>query len=780
MPTVNRVKLSLYERGTLGWAMNDNPSGTNPVLSVSTVSGKAVLGLSYTAQTGKAVSYGTNHPGYNFTVTPGEILACSGFVGGTGTGAQGIALLFVNAAGSVVSQTESLTVPLNAAFPTQVGLILPVPPAAVTAFVLLYLNPTANGAATASLSQVMVSSVSSAQTGFPVFVPGPNALDGADQTSQNTAADTTNVGGVPAATVNANITAAANLASTANATAAIGAQLASDVADNNKFSSTEKKRWVEKIAALNTTVPAEVSQANALGLNAQATALNAAFTALTGYLSATVSGGPTSNTPPPNYLDTAHTSAISSNTFKSYVDNFEAAETALTTAAQNYSQILSIGTTANLFTDDSFTRFVTSNAEWLQISGFVSQPDTAGQRIVSTAGVGEAIAMAAPFSLSVNDRIDIQFEYYVDSNVPNTGTFGAYLQIFDANANLLGSFGIALAFNIVTRNTFVKMTGSFYVSQAVVQSGQNLANAAVGHIYLECQNHTAGNVYLRKPSALQTPNALANLNSNGRGTTALLNSTSVVAGIKILNNTGFVLSSTANGTTNVNINIAAFTYTTDTGVTLSYPSATIVGAPFSTTFYVWRIDPNLDGGTGYSVSQSLTDAAKPGNLYLGYLTTPSSAGTGGGGGGGGASNCVMEGMWIDAEDGPILAKDLKVGSRIWALTEDRTGCELVEVESNDPGTNICLRIIAASGARLALAVNTPMDLRDGSGSVMAMNAWSIDVASRMGGELGWGACTIEAIHDFQPVRQILCGGRMFFAGENPSQFIASHNGISKY
>ena len=86
-----------------------------------------------------------------------------------------------------------------------------------------------------------------------------------------------------------------------------------DVADNTKFSSVEKTRYVDLINSWDESVPKDIAAANALGLTAQAAALQAAYTNLKDYLVAN------------HYAQIGSSDSINRNLFKANVRGFTSA-----------------------------------------------------------------------------------------------------------------------------------------------------------------------------------------------------------------------------------------------------------------------------------------------------------------------------------------------------------------------------------------------------------------------------------------------------------------------
>lgn len=106
----------------------------------------------------------------------------------------------------------------------------------------------------------------------------------------------------------------------AKAQAAAAKAFADDVADNNKFSKDEKKRYKNKVNEWTTTVPSLVAQGNTMGLTTQASALSTAWTDFYNYLVAN------------HYNDTSDSDSISRTTFQAKEGAFSNALTNLANA----------------------------------------------------------------------------------------------------------------------------------------------------------------------------------------------------------------------------------------------------------------------------------------------------------------------------------------------------------------------------------------------------------------------------------------------------------------
>lgn len=777
LPTVNRVKLSLMEKGTKGWKVRYNPSS----LAVSIAKGTfGTNGFPYVqigatpSAIGQVVSVGTDD-GYVFPVTVGERLCVSALVQGFGNCKLSIGYYKPDGTSLPGSAQDIATGTSPAAFTQWFGFVT-VPAGAASAYLELYNTSTDSGIPhNSAIQHPMVCSVSSAQALLPPFVPGPNADDGADQTGQNTALDTTNVGGTPSATVLANITSATNLANTANSTAAIGAQLAADVADNSKFSSTEKKRWVEKIGSLGATVTNLVNQGNSLGLQTLTSALNAAWINLNSMLNGY------------NYTDTAHTTSINSTTFKNTVTAFDNALSALAAGAQDYARIQSQHTTSSLFMDPRFER-VTDPSCWGTVdTRAIIQAAQDGRRVCFPSGQSSDVYMnTIPFVFGPNDRLDFECEYYVEPGAVagngEGGNFGCWGNVLDANGAQVENFGVITASVAASpKSNWYILRGSYFASKSLSPSKWVISQI---YLYIQCQPVTGGSVYIRNPRAYRVTAAQQGLGTNARALSATINTMAMLGGLKLLSNNQVALTQT-NASPTVTVNVPAFQWKFDNGLTVSYPSAAITGLAYSTTYYFWRSDPNLDGTGSYGVSTNIYDAQGPDKLYLGYFTTMANTGTGGGGGGGSGGsnpNCVDEDAWVACEGGDKPARDVEPGDRVWCLTDDMKGMELVPVLSNEPAITTQIRIETAGGAKLPLAFDTPMDFPIGDdvrGQDIAANCWAYPIgvwSGASGDPIDWQRALPKPEFDKRTVAKISLGGRTFAASlTKGGPYVLSHN-----
>lgn len=768
----NRVYFSKFEKGTSYWdVIAFSPQALSYTKGAAAAGGYNYFTISATATAaGQLMSFGSTKP---FSVTPGErLFAAARIEANQKATSPSLRVRYYDQAGANLSVDIAQSVSGPTGYGTRIGGFLPnlVPANAASATIDVIVASTAAGTLYVTLAEPMACAVPVGQTVFPTFTAGPNAVDGADVT----AIAWNSLTGVDPATTQAQVTAAKSVADSATATAAIGAQLAADVADNNKFSSTEKKRWVEKINSLDGQVSTLISQANALGLQTQTNALQAQYTALKLYLSATVSGGPTQNTPPPNYLDTGHTSSINSNTFKSYVYNFDGALSTLSTAAQKYAQTVATqtSTSANVFTDSNFERITSS--EWARFDSAIGIASDGGNRLEFPGGVNtDTVVTTQDFILGPNDMLDVEFEYVVRSGVTPAGAL-IVIQISgkDATAAALWTANIGL-----TVGASVKDTWTQYKGRVNVPAQTNYASTARASASVIVQAHQVNSIFIRKPKAYRVPAANSLTNTNGRLMAAKAQSSNSIAGLAVAQSLAVVITQTDGGGS-ITANIASNTYYFDDGSSISYPAGSLPGLVYQKTYFVWRNDPDLNGGTSYGASQTLTEAVGAGKIYLGFVNTAGPPGSGAlgstGGGKAGNQNCVDADAMVATIEGDKPARDIAPGDLVWCLSTDMTGLELVPVFSNHLADADQATLRTESGAELRLALDTPMDFPGGQG--IAANAWSFPVGVVECGAVRWERAEVLFEPVARTVAHISLGGRTFAARMRGSlHHVLSHN-----
>lgn len=244
-------------------------------------------------------------------------------------------------------------------------------------------------------------------------------------------------------------------------------------------------------------------------------------------------------------------------------------------------------------------------------------------------------------------------------------------------------------------------------------------------------------------------------------------------GIKSLNLTGFALSDSDAGGS-VTINIAATPFRLDDGRIINYPVGAIPGLAYNTIYFVWRNDPNLNGGTDYGVSTNVQDAHGTGKVYFGFWTTRATAGGSGGGGGGGVKDCIAHGMHVLTEAGPVLAEQVETGALLRTLGGDLQSLTWTPATSNEAHENQCVTIRTSLGAELTLALNTPCVTESGAW-VMAANAWMVRLPVLIRGELVWDDVVGVDPVGRLPVAAIKCHNATYAAGSDTDRMILTHN-----
>lgn len=183
----NRVPFSLFEAGMGGWSIGYNSASLPVSLSFGTGQGLAYLKPNVTTT---AVGQVLSLKSSSFPVTAGETLAVSCRYESIGWSVY-TAILFFNAAGSLISNTPVLSAPAGTSYGTYRSGTVVVPAGAVTAWMETYFTSTAvggSGTYPATIQQPFVCGVQDGQASVPAFVPGPNAYNAADVTGSNTAA----------------------------------------------------------------------------------------------------------------------------------------------------------------------------------------------------------------------------------------------------------------------------------------------------------------------------------------------------------------------------------------------------------------------------------------------------------------------------------------------------------------------------------------------------------------------------------------------------------------
>jgi hypothetical protein len=310
--------------------------------------------------------------------------------------------------------------------------------------------------------------------------------------------------------------------------------------------------------------------------------------------------------------------------------------------------------------------------------------------------------------------------------------------------------------------------GGAIATRANFRTDQGISQGYVGQTPWGTYNITSPAQFESRTQFLST--------SSGRASTGRMLPTNFNVGIRALASTFQLSDSDAGGS--VTINIAAATRTLDDGTTVSYPSGSITGLPYATTYFVWRNDPDLNGGSSYSYSTSIGDALGTGKVYLGAWTTRATAGGSGGGGsgGGGGEFCVRSSAFVRMTDGRFRrAIDVLRGDQIACLVEGAESWSLDSefVESNAIEMNECVQLKSASGILLTLALNTPIVTRQGWDIAANARGYALPVFDKDG--LRWEEIVEVVAVGKQAVAHIVANDCIYGAGDQPGAVIYTHN-----
>ena len=182
--TGNRVVLSQFEKGTIGWGTNTNGSSSTLANTGTNPQGLNVQGVA-TAASQWFNGYESNW----FGVTAGEQLACSALISTAANTTGNWVISYRNASGGNLGSDVRIgsLVAANTSTGTLCQAMVTVPATAVAALVYVQGISVAAGSISATMQQPMVQGVPAGQTTYPTFTPGPISTPGADVTSANTA-----------------------------------------------------------------------------------------------------------------------------------------------------------------------------------------------------------------------------------------------------------------------------------------------------------------------------------------------------------------------------------------------------------------------------------------------------------------------------------------------------------------------------------------------------------------------------------------------------------------
>ncbi|MDZ7824496.1 MAG: hypothetical protein U5K75_11000 [Ahrensia sp.] len=267
--------------------------------------------------------------------------------------------------------------------------------------------------------------------------------------------------------------------------------------------------------------------------------------------------------------------------------------------------------------------------------------------------------------------------------------------------------------------------------------------------------------------------------STGRASTGRVLPTSWSVGIKAIAS-DFSISDSAAGPS-VTVNIAASNRTLDDGMVVSYPSGSIIGVPYATRIYVWRVDPNLDGGSSYGYSTNMADVLGLDKVYLGYWTTRAAASASGGGGSGGSQDCVDAEAFVMLADGTNRkGRDIKAGDKIKITVNDGDQWRVddIDVEKNKIAENLCVTLISETGITLTLAANTPVVSKQGWD--VAANARGLRLPVMDNDGFRFELITEVNYIGSRPVAKIEAHQAIYAAGDQPGRVIFTHNPVYKH
>lgn len=482
-----------------------------------------------------------------------------------------------------------------------------------------------------------------------------NIGDGADKTSENVAADTAKVGGVPATTITADIATAKSDSTTARTAATAAKQFADDVADNSKFSSDEKKRYVAWINSLESEVPALVNRGNSLGVTSEASALSNAYTTFKNYLNSV------------NYSNVGSTTAINRSTFQSQTNSF-------TIALVNLSNALD-GKAATM-------------ATWLNVTGAGKPADNAGTTLTLNTIGGRGYAIGNTYYR------DVQLSgSWQDSAVSSESCVGnAYVAGYLSEDSFIGltNYSDPGAINAVFANHYFaapfsfhrSANGNFYIYETstmaanlgsgypansrfeIHHNGVDVRYVLNGSIVRITQNNVSPQMRLRAfasaafaggkvSSILFSPLSQdgygRNINvDNGRAEDGRLLSTGLLIGQTSAVNAYPSCQDQGNGS-GVTISIPGHNRTIPVRggqMDIYYNGGSIPNVAYSSYYDIYTIDPNYAGGSvTYYVTQDSRALVGMNVLHVSSVFTPPqggqpSYGSGGGGGGGGGGRNI--------------------------------------------------------------------------------------------------------------------------------------------
>jgi hypothetical protein len=215
-----------------------------------------------------------------------------------------------------------------------------------------------------------------------------------------------------------------------------------------------------------------------------------------------------------------------------------------------------------------------------------------------------------------------------------------------------------------------------------------------------------------------------------------------------------------------------------------YPSINV-----SVDYHVYVDDGAFAGGTpsgGLQAVQASTSASNAlfsstNRVYLGTISVffPSAGSSGGSGGTGGGGSCVAEGEFVLTQHGWVKAEDVIPGYHaVRTMGDDPDdGYAWTVVEENKRAFEQCVRLTGVeSDINLVVSVTTPITLADRITDLDGINGDPLPFYADDGHvpNRWWECVSIERI-GVHAVRQIRCHGRTYVAGSLAGRGIATHN-----
>ncbi|NQD37481.1 hypothetical protein HPT27_10620 [Permianibacter sp. IMCC34836] len=225
------------------------------------------------------------------------------------------------------------------------------------------------------------------------------------------------------------------------------------------------------------------------------------------------------------------------------------------------------------------------------------------------------------------------------------------------------------------------------------------------------------------------------------------------------------------------ITIPAWTLETDVG-SISYNSGSITGLSFSTKYFVYCTDSDLQGGAVTYVAS--TDYKAPSQnadrVFVGSITTPADGGGGTGGGSGGGDYCVaVTALLPDVAGGkPWRAALARAGKDLWVLNDTDDGTVVWPIRSVDFATADCLELETVSGIKLTISTSTPITLKGGE-VIRSPECLGREVPVLDAGVFRWEPVIALRPAGLQMVARVHADQLTYAAGDQPDRYILTHN-----